>query len=256
VRVASASGEACDEDPAECQQAYCDPSNAPERCGSGIAGGACVVTVAIASARADLRSRLSCEDGIQTWGECITQPARLASVLARQAPNVLLVDKSLLDRSAFDSLHELRTRFPAMRTLLILDEARPGIVEAILRNRIDGFLLADCPPDACVKAIRAVHRGELWLPRGLLVKALTDLMLAQAGREPFAGPPLTAREEQIVALLRRGCSNKEIARELGIMEDTVKKHLKSVFAKTGVRRRTLLVLRARPAVPQRDALPL
>ena len=54
---------------------------------------------------------------------------------------------------------------------------------------------------------------------------------------------LTARELQVVGFLRRGCINKEIARELGIKEDTVKKHLQSVFAKLGVHRRALVALR-------------
>ncbi|MFH0341080.1 MAG: response regulator transcription factor [Chromatiales bacterium] len=54
---------------------------------------------------------------------------------------------------------------------------------------------------------------------------------------------LTKREEQIVRLLSQGLTNKQMARRLGIMEDTVKKHLQNVFGKLGVRRRTLVVLR-------------
>ena len=54
---------------------------------------------------------------------------------------------------------------------------------------------------------------------------------------------LTEREEQIVRLLSQGLTNKQMARQLGIMEDTVKKHLQHVFGKLGVRRRTLVVLR-------------
>jgi DNA-binding CsgD family transcriptional regulator len=53
---------------------------------------------------------------------------------------------------------------------------------------------------------------------------------------------LTPREVQIVELVRRGCSNKEIALALGVVEDTVKKHLQSVFGKLGVRRRALVAL--------------
>jgi DNA-binding NarL/FixJ family response regulator len=54
---------------------------------------------------------------------------------------------------------------------------------------------------------------------------------------------LTKREEQIVRLLSQGLTNKQMGRQLGIMEDTVKKHLQHVFGKLGVRRRTLVVLR-------------
>jgi DNA-binding NarL/FixJ family response regulator len=55
--------------------------------------------------------------------------------------------------------------------------------------------------------------------------------------------PLTGRESQVVAHVRQGYTNKEIARRLGIQEDTVKKHLQAVFGKLGVRRRALLALR-------------
>lgn len=60
---------------------------------------------------------------------------------------------------------------------------------------------------------------------------------------PAASDPLTGRESQVVAHVRQGFTNKEIARRLGIQEDTVKKHLQAVFGKLGVRRRALVALR-------------
>jgi DNA-binding CsgD family transcriptional regulator len=67
-----------------------------------------------------------------------------------------------------------------------------------------------------------------------------------AASAPTAPPPtdhLTGRESQVVAHVRQGFTNKEIARRLGIQEDTVKKHLQAVFGKLGVRRRALVALR-------------
>ncbi|MGH8522376.1 MAG: response regulator transcription factor [Gammaproteobacteria bacterium] len=67
---------------------------------------------------------------------------------------------------------------------------------------------------------------------------------AKAENDPvFSADRLTKREEQIVRLLGQGLTNKQMSRQLGIMEDTVKKHLQNVFGKLGVRRRTLVVLR-------------
>lgn len=71
----------------------------------------------------------------------------------------------------------------------------------------------------------------------------TDLAAEPAQSPADATGTLTRREREIVDLLRRGFTNKEIARDLGVMEDTVKKHLQSVFGKLGVRRRALVVLR-------------
>jgi len=85
----------------------------------------------------------------------------------------------------------------------------------------------------------------------LLARALADVLERAGNREPSsddarssgtAADACTGRERQILELVKRGLTNKEIARRLGIMEDTVKKHLQHVYDKLGVRRRTLLML--------------
>ena len=142
------------------------------------------------------------------------------------------------------------------RVLLLCDEVCAGLVEAVLRNRFHGVLLASGSPDASVKAIRVVSCGELWLPRTLLANAAFDPLQAPALGDGAAQvvrslddvkDALTPREAQVVEHLRQGFTNKEIARRLGIMEDTVKKHLQGVFAKVGVHRRALVVLRSTAA---------
>ena len=139
--------------------------------------------------------------------------------------------------------------------LVLWDEISHSLVADVLRNRFNGFLLTTSPPEICLKAIRAVCNGELWLSRASLAMAVADMLrlpspvnLGASVEWPGADAPeaLTPREVQVVELLRRGCINKEIARELGIMEDTVKKHLQSVFGKLGVHRRALVALRSLP----------
>lgn len=213
------------------------------------------ITVMIASDREGLLEvllpRLASERDIKVLGDPVVDPARLPSCLEERLPRLLLLDKALLARVGPQLLGTIHTRFPEVRVLLLWHEVCHHLVEEILRNHFDGFLLTSCAPDAYVKAIRAVSRGELWLPRALLAKAICDLLRAPEhgdsrsnnDRPPDAADSLTHRERQIVELLRRGFTNKEIARQLGIREDTVKKHLQSVFAKYGVHRRTLVLLR-------------
>lgn len=212
------------------------------------------ITVMIASGRDSflkvLLPRLASEQDIKVLGDPVADPVLLPMCLEQRLPKLLLLDKALLDRLGPQSLRMIHTRFSGVRVLLLWDEVWCGSVEDILRNHFHGFLLTSCPPDACVKAIRAVSRGEFWLPRGLLAKAISDPLRppdhgdARGDRlHADANDILTRRETQIVKLLRQGFTNKEIARQLGIMEDTVKKHLQSVFGKLGVHRRTLVVLR-------------
>jgi DNA-binding NarL/FixJ family response regulator len=214
------------------------------------------IHVVIASRRQHLldtlRPRLASEPGIRMLGDPVADPEYLLHRLAERRPELLLLDQLLLDGLAPRKMRMLREHAPDVRVLLWCDAALDGLVDRILRHRFHGFLLTRDSPDTCVKAIRAVCRGELWLPRALLARAVS-----QRGHAPDPGSatapidalptgalhPLTRREAEVVALLSEGFSNKEIARRLGIMEGTVKKHLQSVFGKLGVHRRSLVMLR-------------
>lgn len=217
---------------------------------------AAAIAVMIASDReslhALLRSMLARESGIAIRGGPVRDATRLATCVEHHLPNVLLLDRTLLDRLDRHSLQRIHAQSHYVRVLLLSDEISQGLVADALRNRFHGFLLTPCLRGFCLgKAIRAVSEGELWLSRASMAMAIDDLLGMQDPAAPggSAEPPrfdpfhtLTPRESQVVARLRRGCINKEIARELGIKEDTVKKHLQSVFAKLGVHRRALVAL--------------
>ena len=188
---------------------------------------------------------------IAVLGDPVADAARLPACLEQRRPDLLLLDRDLLLRLGPESLRITRAICPSVRVLLLGDAVYAGLVEEVLRHRLHGFLLTDSPPDVCMKAIRAVSRGELWLPRSLLAKAVSELLHEPGRGEAKAQPDLlgadgrdtlTHRERQMVDFLHRGFTNKQIARQLGIMEDTVKKHLQGVFGKLGVHRRALVVL--------------
>lgn len=217
------------------------------------------ITVMIASDRAALHATwlpmLAREAGIEVKHEPVMGASHLATCVELHLPRVLLLDKALLDRLDPHSLQRIHRHCQQVRVLVLWDEVCHGVVADVLRNRFNGFLLTTSPPEICLKAIRAVCNGELWLSRASLAMAVADMLrLPSPGHpgasleSPRADAPeaLTPREVQVVELLRRGCINKEIARELGIMEDTVKKHLQSVFGKLGVHRRALVALRSLP----------
>ena len=219
---------------------------------------AAAITVMVASDRnavhATWLSLLARESGIAIKGEPVRDVTCLATCVENHLPNVLLLDKALLDRIDPQSLRRIHRQSHHVRVLLLWDEICHGLVTAVLRNRFNGFLLTTCLPEVCLKAIRAVHQGEIWLSRASLAMAVADLQgLSDPGDEASAdalrvdvSKALTSRELQVVSHLRRGCINKEIAQELGIMEDTVKKHLQSIFLKLGVHRRALVALRRLP----------
>ena len=115
-----------------------------------------------------------------------------------------------------------------------------------LRAGASGFLLKDAPPEQLVSAIHTLAAGE-----ALIAPAITKRLIEQFARAaPRSGPSaaaleaLTARELEVLVLIARGLSNREIASELVVSEATVKTHVKRVLAKLGVRDRVHAVVLA------------
>lgn len=160
--------------------------------------------------------------------------------------DVLLLEERWLPRLPAGTMPRLSARWPEQRVLLIGDRACTALAEQVVRNRLQGFLLATEAADACAKAVRAVKRGEMWVPRALLVQLLFEhLHTAGSGSlEKASDGKLTPREVEIISYVRRGFANKQIGEALGIREDTVKKHLRNAYTKLGVHRRTQIITSA------------
>lgn len=171
----------------------------------------------------------------------VTDPACLLRSLEERLPRLLLLDETLLDRLAPRTLAAIPARAPGLRVLLLCQALRPGLAERARCHGFHGCLVLGEAPEVWARAVATVARGESWFP--------TALPEAEPPIDAPASEPLTPREAEIVGQLREGLSNKEIAGRLGIREDTVKKHLQSVFAKLGIHRRTLLAMGRRPVRP-------
>ena len=174
------------------------------------------------------------------------EPAQLEAWLEGHPADVVLLEERWLPRLPAGTMARLSARWPDQRVLLLGDRACTALAEQVVRNRFQGFLLATEAADACAKAVRAVKRGEMWMPRALLVQLLFE-HLSAAGNGSLAKASdnkLTPREVEIISYVRRGCANKQIGEALGIREDTVKKHLRNAYTKLGVHRRTEIITSA------------
>jgi len=183
---------------------------------------------------------------------CVAAPRLLLPALKQQRPDVLLLGQEIFDELDAEELVQLQTQLAELHILLVAQAPTPELYDQVLRCHFRGVLSANCPPEACPNAVRAICQGEIWLPRAMLSKMAARVMDARvfghtllpnpAARATKASNLLSRREKEIVEFVRQGLTNKEIARQLNIMEDTVKKHLQNVFGKLGVRRRTLVAL--------------
>lgn len=141
----------------------------------------------------------------------------------------------------------LRLNYPHIATILLVDGADGEGLVGALRAGVRGvFSFMELPFRLLCKCIHCVHRGEIWVSNEQLkhlVETVTQVpslrVVNSNGRKL-----LTPREEQVVALVADGLSNREVAHELGLSEHTVKKYLFRIFDKVGVSSRVELVLYA------------
>lgn len=152
-------------------------------------------------------------------------------------PRVLIVDTRLVAPATVADLRHLRRRLPATEWVLGRDRPRPEDHVLAIRSHASGCIDWGLSPEPLTRMLDAVVAGELCFPLDLL----EAMYLSQIGREdshPEAdNATLTAREAEVFALMRHGMTNKQIARQLEISANTVKKHLANIFEKRGLRSR-------------------
>jgi two-component system nitrate/nitrite response regulator NarL len=168
-----------------------------------------------------------CRDGLQ---------AREA-ILAHR-PDVAVLDIHMPRATGLELLAEARREGWPTRILLLTAsvEAEP-LLDAV-RLKVDGLVLKGAAGDVLLRAVEAVAAGGQWMDRDAMEQVVGRLAAPDA-------PSLTPREADVVRLVVKGRRNKEIARDLGITEGTVKMHLHNIYEKLGVSSRTELALLAR-----------
>ena len=141
-------------------------------------------------------------------------------------------------------LEMIRRTRPSLRLIVIGPE---GNDELVLESIIAGaraYLELTAGPDTVRMAIDVVTGGSIWAPRRLLSKLIDRLLKTPEASSANASPHLTSRERQVLDLILKAHSNREIARQLGIEERTVKAHVGRLMRKTGAENRIDLSMRA------------
>ncbi|GEC09083.1 DNA-binding response regulator [Streptomyces spinoverrucosus] len=186
--------------------------------------------------RDGLRGMFDSAPGFHVLGEAANGVAavELAGTLD---PDVVLMDLRMPGGGGVDAIAELTRRGARAKALVLTTYDTDSDTLPAIEAGATGYLLKDAPREELFTAVRAAAQG-----RTVLSPAVAS-RLVSAVRAPRApgNEPLSAREREVLALVARGTSNREIARELFISEATVKTHLTHLYAKLGVKDRAAAV---------------
>jgi DNA-binding NarL/FixJ family response regulator len=172
---------------------------------------------------------------------CCPDGATALVAVEKYQPDVLVMDLRMPGLSGLDVLRSLSASQSRCRSVLLTAIVRDSEVMEAVRLGVRGIVLKESSPDVLIDCVRRVHRGEQWIERETVTRAL-QRVLDRESAEREAGETLTPREIEIVRMVAQGMRNKVIAERLSISEGTVKVHLHNVYEKLGVDGRLELVL--------------
>jgi DNA-binding NarL/FixJ family response regulator len=212
--------------------------------------------------RAGLVELLAGEPEIEIVGQAAT--GREAVEQTRQlAPDVVLMDVRMPDLDGISATRELARAAPAVRVLILTTFEQDDYVFGALRAGASGFLLKRTRPEELIAAVHTIAAGD-----SLLSPSVTRLVIDRMAQQPTPEladqaklDGLTPREREVLELIARGLSNREIAAALAVEASTIRTHVKRILMKLGLRDRIQAVIFAyetgvnRPAVGARPTHP-
>ncbi len=157
-------------------------------------------------------------------------------------PDVVLMDISMPRRDGIEATRYITTKEPQIKVIILTMHRHDDYVFKAVRAGANGYILKEAESEELLQAIRAVHRGEALLDRGMAGKMLEEFRRLSDEEEREGFVHLTEREREILQQVAQGASNQEIAEELGIAEKTVRNRLSIIFDKLHINNRTQAAL--------------
>lgn len=188
--------------------------------------------------RRGLRMTIDAETDMQVIGEA-ENGLQVAALVKKHAPDVVLLDLQMPGQNGVETLKELRVDHASLPVLILTSFSDDAHLYAALRAGASGFLLKDMGADDLLAAIRGAAEGKPQLHPDIAKRLMERVAMPD---DPFE--TLTDRERDVLKMIARGRSNKEIAAQLVLTEMTVKGYVSDVFAKLGVNDRTQAALMA------------
>jgi NarL family two-component system response regulator LiaR len=170
--------------------------------------------------------------------------AEAVRLVEEHRPDVAVLDIRMPEVTGVEATRRIKARFPDTRVLVLTAYDDDPYVFALLEAGADGYVLKTASADQLVDAVHTVYRGE----SALSPEVASKVVQQATGRRPASAAdqiePLTPREIDVLRLVAKGMTNREVGQELGISHRTVQGHLASIYDKLDANSRTEAVTEA------------
>jgi DNA-binding NarL/FixJ family response regulator len=154
-------------------------------------------------------------------------------------PDVVLMDIRMPNCDGLEATRRIKAQMPGVQVVMLTVSDNEQDLARAVKYGADGYLLKDLQPEELFEQLRRVGQGEAPLSRGMTGKLFNQLSRrSRPVAESKASAVLSERECEVLALVVEGFTNHQIGNELGIARNTVKNHLRSIYAKLNVNNRT------------------
>lgn len=184
------------------------------------------------------------QDDITVLAE-LSDEGQILRVVSDTRPDLVLIDPELARVKVADLVERLAATVPSAGVVILTGSADPAYVSEAVQAGARGYISMDTEPDDVIRLLRQAAKGPVLAPAGNaanLSDLVADVRPGQDSLEPESD--LTEREIEVVDLVVRGATNRQIAEDLVITENTVKVHLRNIFRKLEVRNRQQLSTKA------------
>ena len=193
--------------------------------------------------RVGLRNMLAVEEDFEVTGEATDGDEAITQTLELE-PDILLLDLQMPRLPGIEAMRAIMNGSPRVKIILLTSTITTQQIIEALQIGARGIVLKDAVADHLQTSIRTVMAGDYWIGGQRVVNLLSALhgLMQQVEAPQRKTFGLTPRELDVVGSIVEGCSNRDIARQYKLSEETVKRHLSNIFDKTGVSTRLELAL--------------
>jgi DNA-binding NarL/FixJ family response regulator len=197
-----------------------------------------------------LAAMLSLEEDLEILGTANNGQAAI-ELVAKKQPDVVLMDVRMPVMDGREATRIIVQQFPEVKVLVLSTFDDDQYIADAMKAGAKGYLLKDMPCEELAQAIRLVQSGYTQLGPGLMEKLLQGVSqpnAAQAESHAAELSQLTKREQEVLCLIGKGCTNREIGQELYVTEGTVKTHVTHILNRLNLRNRSQIAIYANSIV--------